>query len=392
MSKKRKQKKQKRRKIRAVRALPSKQLCRFPTPRVKFHPDLPTVDPSALTNNPIAGAIVELHRDLHLVSQRPLFSIWQEWLESTDVWLQVVGAVGEVQATVQLPPGVQAIYDRIHQTYSQISTRHPAAYRKMGETFTGIFRVLADHCRRVDLDTCGQHGITPDFLGLAFIASLDYPQKWHRFFPDWENCTRSAAAILPGDPAEQIYAALARGHAVATRLHSLKLQLPQAGDDDSWQSWLQTVLPYTNLPIMIDQVTSSAMLLALAARYPNWITDNGLVVFTWPKLEPDPVLNRISGITAKLYGLNGFYASKWAADFETIAQIQTAIEQTPDVPTLQLFSDHPASIYGRLSPGNSHTSPGEQSEQVSPDGTANISPSVQPSTSVSFADLFKMEE
>jgi hypothetical protein len=309
--------------------------------------------------------------------------------------LQVVGAVGEVQATVQLPPDVQAVYDRIHRTYSQISTRHPAAYRKMGETFTGIFRILADHCRRVDLDTCGQHGITPDFLGLAFIASLDYPQKWHRFFPDWENCTRSAAAILPGDPAEQVYAALARGHAVATRLHSLNLQLPQAGDDNSWQSWLQAVLPYTNLPITIDQVTSSAMLLALAARYPNWITDNGLVVFTWPKLEPDPILNRISGITAKLYGLNGFYASKWAADFETIAQIQAAIEQIPDTPTLQLLSDHPASVYGQVCPTppeNAQTSLGEQSEQFSLTGTADISGSPRPSTTASFSELFKVEE
>jgi hypothetical protein len=265
----------------------------------------------------------------------------------------------------------------------------------MGETFTGIFRILADHCRQVDLEACVQHGITPDFLGLAFIASLGYPLKWHKFFPDWPSCTRFAATILPGDPAEQIYAALARGYAVATRLHGLNIQMPEAGDDDTWQSWLHAVLPYTNLPITIDRVTSSAMLLALAARFPHWITDNGLVLFTWPQLEPDPVLNRINGITARLYGLNGFYASKWAADFETVAQIQAAIAQTPDTPMLHLLADHPASVYGQVSPtppGDAQPSPGEQSEHLPPTGTADVPASALPPTAPSFSDLFKTEE
>ncbi len=397
MSNKKNRKKQKRiqnnkrKKGQVQRQRPQKQPRRFPSPRATVWSGLPLVAPSALDNNPLPRVMLKLHHELHQASQRLPFAIWQDWLESTDAWLQVVGAIGELNATAQLPPEVQATYERVHQTYSQISAQGlPAAYRKMGQTFVALFRIMADHCPFVDLPTCVQHNFNPDFLGLAFIASLGYPRKWHNFFPDWASCTQAAAAILPGDPAEQVYVELAHGHVAATRLHNLNIRMPRAGDDD-WQTWLQTILPYTSLPLLIDQVTSSTLLLALAARFPKWITRNGLVTFTWPLLEPDPVLSRITRITAHLYGLNGFYASKQVADFETAAQIQAAMEQIS--PDTLLLSDHPTNVYRTVVPPAEEMHVADGQEQPPPAGSP-VTPVTQstPSTAPSFSDLFNTRE
>ena len=68
------------------------------------------------------------------------------------------------------------------------------------------------------------------------------------------------------------------------------------------------------------------MILALASQFPNWIIGNGMVVFEWPRLAGDSILDKITGINAMLYGLNGFYVGKQIGNMEAVACLEEAVE------------------------------------------------------------------
>ena len=101
--------------------------------------------------------------------------------------------------------------------------------------------------------------------------------------------------------------------------------------------------------IKIIVIFSSSMLLALVGRFPAWIVRNGLVRFVWPDIAADPVLSRITSITAMLYGFNGFYAGKQQGDREAIAQIetylQTAVVGAGQETDLSGYSPPPVAIF-----------------------------------------------
>jgi hypothetical protein len=251
---------------------------------------------------------------------------------------------------------VQQKFDQLAQTYTRASARHPAAYRKMGETFTLIHRLLADTYPCIDLEACAHADQpNPDILGQAFLAGVGSPRSWQQFFPGWPACVRLARELIP-DPAAataEVYEQLAQAH---IRAHSIgmKIETPQPGRDETWPVWFDALNPFYD-PLIIGPgvIFSSSMLLALASRFPAWITRNGLIKFVWPDIAPDPVLSRITSITAMLYGFNGFYAGKQQGDREAIAQIETYLETTTTVGAgqetdLSGYSPPPVAVFQQL--------------------------------------------
>jgi hypothetical protein len=348
---------------------------RLPAPQVTLnHLEINAGSPIPNEDNPLVNDIVQLHAELCRVSQRAPFTIWLDFLDSTESWLRLVGTVGEVGAMAGLPAEVQQKYDRLDQIYTRASVHHPAAYRKMGETFTTIFRLVADAYPAIDLERCGRPGqLSPDILGQAFIASLGYPQTWLNFFPAWSSCIALARDIVPDNAAETIYNELGQAH-LRAHLDGVDVDTPQPGEDDTWGVWLEAIKPYYEPPLVGPGVIfSSTMLLALASRFPAWIVRNGLIRFVWPDIVADPVLNNLTSITAMLYGLNGFYADKFQGNRDAIAHIEAVINEEASTISAAT-SPHPTAVYRREA-DNPQAVPQEQPPHIP--------------THPSFSDLFK---
>ncbi len=308
-------------------------------PAWKHHPPF---EPLLVGQNPFVEEIVELHADLCRVCRRAPFAIWEDWLKNTGSWAQLIGQIGEVESLAGLPPDVAEEFQRISKRYSRLSATYPAAYRKMGEVFTRIWRILADTYPAIDLEACTQYdNINPDILGQAFVASLGYPQAWHRCFPDWQSCVEIAPSLIPGDPLELVY------EAITNACLRAGVVPPSSISDETWQEWFMAIGSDIE-PIIINAATSSTMLLALAALFPRWARP--FIRFTWPQLAGDTILNRICSITANLYGLNNFYSGKWMADFATIQRIKEMMEQEGRSPHQAPSSQHPAQIYREVVP------------------------------------------
>jgi hypothetical protein len=130
----------------------------------------------------------------------------------------------------------------------------------------------------------------------------------------------------PAAAAAEVYEQLTGAH-VRARLDGAKSEAPEPGEDETWAVWLEALRPYYE-PLFIEPglIFSSTMLLALASRFPTWIVRNGLVRFVWPDIEADPVLSRITAITAMLYGFNGFYIGKHQGDQAAMAEMQEFLE------------------------------------------------------------------
>jgi hypothetical protein len=330
-----KKKKRKRRRRKANNTGIPTRLRRLPAPRVS-----PPVSPKPTPgkrpepDNPITAEIIRLHAELNRVTRRGAFQIWFDWLETEEAWLKIVGARGELEAMAGLPAEVQQKFDELDRVYTQTTAHYPSAYRKMGETFTIIHRLLADTYPCIDLEACEKlDQPNPDILGQAFLAGVGSPRSWQQFFPGWPACLRLARELIP-DPAAataEVYEQLAQAH-IRARSIGAEIETLQPGENETWAAWFEALEPYYE-PLLVGPglIFSSTMLLALASRFPAWITRNGLIRFAWPDIEVDPVLSRITSITAMLYGFNGFYAGKQQGDREAIAQIETYLETTTTV-------------------------------------------------------------
>ena len=322
MSKKKKQKRRQPRKGKNTNA--PARLRRRPAPRVCAPLALKPAGSRPEPDNPITAEIIRLHRELDGLTRRGGFQIWSDWLETTESWLKVVGKQGELGAMAELPAAVQQKFDELDRAYTRAAERRPAAYRQMGETFTAIHRLLADTYPFIDLEACGRMDRPdPDILGQAFLISLGSPRSWRQFLPGWPACVEIARQVIPdpGVAAAEVYEQLTEAH-LRARLAGASLESPQPGEDESWAIWLEALRPYYE-PLLLGPglIFSSGMLLALAARFPAWIVRGGLVRFVWPDIEADPMLNRITSITAMLYGFNGFYIGKQQGDQAAIAAI-----------------------------------------------------------------------
>jgi hypothetical protein len=281
--------------------------------------------------------LVRLLEEVCNASGKSPYRVWLDWLDTIAPWLAAIGQRGELQTTAQLPLAVTAIYQQVEARYEAAAGRYPSAPRVMNENFTQMFSIAKRFYPHLDLQAAVEQPANPDILGHAFLASLGWPARWGRFFPPWPACVKQAEHLAPGNPSQQIYSALAEGHSLATTALRRPIERPvPGGSPESWAAWLAQIMPYSQLPLVIErEITSPPLLLALAGRFSAWVTrEMPLVQFEPTRLAGDPVLFKLAAISSMLSGLNGFYQQKNMADHSSLIDLEQALREAEQNSTL----------------------------------------------------------
>lgn len=308
---------------------------RLPAPRSPRPPySVPVTGPDISIAPAAVAELVELQQEVCRASGKSTFTVWHDWLTTLAPWLAAVGVMGELAAQVNLPAEVAELYEQLDERYSRDSARYPAAQRIMGDNFTRMWQIVNHHAPRFDAAQPVAWAANPDLIGQAFLTSLNWPAAWNPFFPPWAVCLELAHQLIPDNAAQQVYNQLARGHIRATAALEREIERPIPGQDDVWLDWLQTILPFTDLPLVITEaVTAVTLLPAVANRFSPWLVrGSALVRFAWPTLANDPILHNITLINAMLMGLNGFYLYKYAGDLMAVEELSQALAELENAP------------------------------------------------------------
>jgi len=197
----------------------------------------------------------------------------------------------------QDPPEEAARFTRARSRMLTASEKRPAVYQKMNETFLAMIKILFQAAGYGLGFYIKNRQYSPDVIGQAFVACLNPGPEWRAYFPLWDVALADVGARIDIDGVgEQIMSGLA----LATE--QAGVALPAQGGP-AWEAWFKTILPYTvPCPLGLD---SSAMMLAAAAHFPDWVVLNHLAHFDWPPgSEPDPVVAMMARVNIELYGLN----------------------------------------------------------------------------------------
>lgn len=198
------------------------------------------------------------------------------------------------------PPDVAGIFRRARERYIAASRTYPATYREMQTAFTRVLGLL-ETAAQPGLETYVQTGQTPDIIGQVFLRCLNPGPAWWPYFPPWPEALAVARVLVP-DGRDQILERLIQA-GLDYRQDTPNPINPEPGE--RFQEWFLAVLPYVE-PLILgpNLITSSAMLLALAAQFQDWARHWGLVRFYVP--HPEPLLERMMSLNGMLYGLNGY--------------------------------------------------------------------------------------
>jgi len=383
-----KKKKERRRRPALANADPQLPLRRrrLPAPRLaggrsqtrKHFPGQPYVPEG---DNPYVLEIVRLIEHVSAVSGLNPYVILADWIgmmeASLSMWAENMKAMAIRGQFVEDPPEIKEIFARARARYTRASEKYPAVYRLMQEIFPQTFALLLQSAGP-GLAAYGQQvELNPDVIGQVFMASLGYPVAWLDFFPPWRDCLATAEELIP-DGGELVYLALAQA-ALRARCDGQTVEL-QPGLN--FETWYETILPYyTSEPVIVGpaHITSSAMLLALASRFPDWTLHHGLVRFGWGDNFAEPLLEKMVNFNAQIFGLNGYLLEHVAA----VADIQAYFEQ-------QAAQEH--RLPARVSPAQVYrvTPPAEAADPAAAPDTPP--PPRRPPDAQSFSDLFKRKE
>jgi hypothetical protein len=219
---------------------------------------------------------------------------------------------------IEDPPPVKEHYRRARERYLRASEKYPATYRLMQTGFARMFAELELFAGPGLEWYAQQTAFNPDLVGQIFLELLRPAAEWRQFFPAWGNVLTAAQSAYP-DAGEMVYEALVK--VAATR----QWQDPgfiRLEPGVNFEAWLEAVEAQFE-PILIGpaHITSSAMMLAIAAQFPAWMVRRGLVEFVWAGV--DPLLRQMANINICLYGLNGYDLKLW----QTVEEIFSALEE-----------------------------------------------------------------
>jgi hypothetical protein len=173
--------------------------------------------------------------------------------------------------------------------------------------------------------------LNPDLIGQIFLELLRPGPEWRQYFPTWADALARAGELYPPDEmADLIHQELV--HTALLRQQRGDPTLVPLEPDVNFEAWLEALEPHFE-PILIgpNAINSSAMMLAIAAQFPDWTVARGLVLFAWSGV--DPLLQQMANINICLYGLNG-YTLKLYQTAREIAAVQAAPERRPPAPEL----------------------------------------------------------
>jgi hypothetical protein len=268
-------------------------------------------------NNPYVLEIVRLIEEISGLSRLGPHIILADFIGMTEAALRMWAANAKAMATtgkfVKDPPAIKEIYAGARARYTFASAKYPAVYRLMQKIFPQTLALLMESAGPGLEAYGGQSELNPDVIGQVFIACLRPGPDWLQFFPTWQTALAAAGQAVP-DGGEVAYTALA-GAALRARRAGRIVELEPGLN---FEAWYETIFPYIR-PVFIGPplVDSGAMMLALAAQFPDWTVKAGLVEFGWDGQIIDPLLAGMISINAMLFVLNGYYLEQ----AETAAEI-----------------------------------------------------------------------
>lgn len=341
---------------------------RMPRPHLAATPPPPAALPRTLqdTPHPKVSELAQHIRHICQVGQLDPYVVFHDWVGMLEASLVYQADNAKAMALtgqfIEDPPPVKAHYRQARERYLRASEQYPATYRLMQTGFARVFAELEVFAGPGLAWYAQQSALNPDLVGQIFVELLRPAAVWRQYFPAWGDVLTEAQRSYP-DAAEIVYEALAK--VAATRqVQDPRFIHPEPGVN--FEAWLEAVEgQFEPIRIGSARITSSAMMLAIAAQFPTWMVKRGLVEFVWT--EVDPLLRQMANINICLYGLNGYDLKLW----QTVKEIFTLLEEAAGQPDWSRpgLSPSPPRPTERVDPATGQRSAGLDSPDQAPDGT-----------------------
>lgn len=260
--------------------------------------------------NPFAHELAERIRQVCKISRLSPYVVMNDFVRMFYWQLKFFGADQKSQVItgkkIQDPPEVAEIFRQARERYERTSLTYPATYREMEEAYSQMFVVLQGMTHQGSLDQYARSWtLNPDIIGQIFLAVVQPNEDWWPFFPPWHVAMGLAQHTVPNG-ARIVYDEIVRAGVRYKEDHSTEAVGLIPGEN--WEEWYSEIAPYLE-PITIGPhlTTSSATMLALATRFPDWARQQGLVNFYFGGADTNSIIHLIVAINRMMYGLNGFY-------------------------------------------------------------------------------------
>ncbi len=297
--------------------------------------------------NPYVEQIIAAINEVSKVSGIPPHIILSDWIGMAEGALISEAENYRLMATegrfVEDTPEYEEIFRKARQRYQAASAKYPAAYRAMQDAFSKSLALLQRAASTHSLNSyAGQDDYHPDLIGQVFVTFYPSP-KWTQYFHhDWATAQAQAARLIP-DPDTLLDSAVRESilYASDPQIEAFRAHDFESSDVGTLP-WLRALSKFYQPPILTRGITSCGMLLAMAARFSDWVTQDGLVRFTWPEPGLDRLVTRMLNINLYLYGINGHTLQH----IETALEIQDHLEHRLNEPLLiRAERDAPGLLY-----------------------------------------------
>ena len=295
--------------------------------------NVPRLPPASDVDPPLVDEAVAAIEQVCRLTRLSPWPVWKDWVGMLEAALRLQAdnarAVALTGRFIEDPPEVAAHFQKARTRYLRAADQYPGAYRAMQAAFARVSALLALAAEPGLAEYGGQADLNPDVIGRIFVRLLEPGPVWRQYFPPWRTALAAAESRLPDRAAVQA-AVIETVVDAGSRLARRHPDSPRLVPGENWAEYLAAVEPYL-APIVIgpELIGSSAGMLALAARFPAWAVQSGLVQFVWPEADADPLLQQMAGINIRLYGLNGCRLELARA----AAEIQQVLAQEPAAPS-----------------------------------------------------------
>jgi len=268
--------------------------------------------------------------------------IFDHWLEIVDATLEALpDQVKAVLQTGQLapdPPEVAEVFERV-RTYYDDDRLGPDRCRRIWQNFSEAFAYLLAGAAPGLWGQIDYGQIGPDLVGHIYQIYANLDPSWQaQYMTPWSVAMLMSGLTIQNGEAEvhqRLKQALTHpdNHLGAAMLLT-SLAIPDDEPDQAWDWFITRVVPaampfYEPIRFLEPAIGSGRLMLAAAARFPQWAVAGRLVIFAGQDVDFSCIL--MSRINSKLYGLNGYALRLTAAVAEGLEARQQPAENRPPV-------------------------------------------------------------
>jgi hypothetical protein len=268
--------------------------------------------------------------------------VFDHWLEIVDATLEALpDQVKAVLQTGQLapdPPEVAEVFERVRAYYDDDRLGIDRC-RRIWQNFSEAFAYLLASAAPGLWGEVNYGQIGPDLVGHIYQIYANLDPSWQaQYMSPWPVAQLMAALTIQNGEA-QVHQRLKQAlthpdnHLGAAVLMT-SLAIPDDEPDQAWDWFITRVVPaalpfYVPIRFLEPAIGSGRLMLAAAARFPQWAVAGRLVTFAGQDVDFSAIL--MSRINSKLYGLNGYALKLTAAVAEGLEARQQPAENLPPI-------------------------------------------------------------